>query len=68
MGIDKTLWRARELVYWLLIGKEITDVIKNCPPCLKFQNSNQKETLINRELPSRPWEIVATDIYHLNGK
>ncbi|XP_023234615.1 uncharacterized protein K02A2.6-like [Centruroides sculpturatus] len=68
MGISKTLWRAKEHVFWPFMEKEIIDVVRNCPACLKYQNSNPKETLINRELSTRPWEIVTTDICHLFGK
>ena len=48
MGIDKTLARARKLVFWPIISKEIIAKIQSCPVCLKFQNSNQEMTLVNR--------------------
>ena len=68
LGIEKTILRAKELVFWPFMNKEITDVVTNCPACLKFQNSNQEETLINREIPGYPWQIVAADLFHLNGE
>ncbi|XP_024874017.1 uncharacterized protein K02A2.6-like [Temnothorax curvispinosus] len=68
MGIEKTLLRAQETVYWPFIGKEITDVINSCPACLKYQNSNQKESLINRETADRPWSSVAVDLFHFDEK
>nr|XP_022907595.1 uncharacterized protein K02A2.6-like [Onthophagus taurus] len=68
MGINKTILKARQLIYWPNINNQIIDVIKKCYTCEKFQNSNMKETIINRELPSRPWEILAADFLHFDGK
>lgn len=67
LGMEKTINKAKELVFWPFMAKEITDVIKNCAPCLKFSNSQKKETLINRYLPTRPWEIIAADFFNCNG-
>ena len=68
MGIEKTILRATELVFWPGMNKEITDVVNNCPACLKFQNANQEETLVNREIPKYPWYSVAADLFHLDGE
>lgn len=68
LGIIKTQLKAVELVYWPNINKEVMDVVKNCPTCLTFQNANSKEKMTNREIPNRPWQIVAADLFHFNGK
>ncbi|KAL3201274.1 hypothetical protein MRX96_043002 [Rhipicephalus microplus] len=41
-------------------------MITNCEVCQRHQRANQREPLLNRELPARPWEKVAVDFYH-NG-
>lgn len=64
MGINKTVERARDIVFWPGITKHIEDVVSNCPTCLTFQ----KETLIPQKMGTRPWEIVAGDLYEIRGK
>lgn len=48
------------------MNKEITHIIKDCPACITFQNKNTKETIINHIEPTRPWQIVAADLFSLN--
>lgn len=68
MGIEKTIARAREHVYWPNYINEIVNKIKMCEPCLTFRNSNVKEPLINRETPSQPWECVSMDLFSFKNK
>lgn len=68
LGIEKTLLRARELVYWPFMSKEITNVIKSCPACLVYQNSNTKEPMASEEIPDRPWHTVAADLFRFEGQ
>ena len=35
---------------------------------MSFQSSQRKEPLICHEIPTRPWEEVATDIFTLDDK
>lgn len=67
LGIEKTINKAKEHIFWPFMVKEITDVIKNCATCLKYHNSQQNETLINKELPERPWQIIAADFFSLDS-
>lgn len=68
-GREKTIWRARETVYWPLINKEIDDVVKDCATCLTYGKNQQKEPLINEnEIPDRPWQIVAGDFFTFEGE
>lgn len=41
---------------------DIKNVISNCNVCAKYSNSQPKECIIDRQLPIRPWQIVAGDI------
>ena len=68
LGIVKTQLKASELIYWPNINKEIIDIIKNCSSCLTYQNLNQKEPLVLREIPDRPWKSIAIDLFHFSGK
>ncbi|KAB0797405.1 hypothetical protein PPYR_08399 [Photinus pyralis] len=66
LGIEKTRLRARELVYWPNVNKEIKDVIQNCHACLAYGRSNPQEEMITKEMAVRPWQIVAADFFYLN--
>lgn len=45
---------------------QVTDYIKKCYTCAKFQNSNAKEHLLIREIANRPWEIIPADFFQFN--
>lgn len=68
LGVEKTSLRAKEHIFWSGIYKEIKEKVSNCTICLKYQNNNQEETLQNRDLPNRPWEMLTTDLFEFNGK
>ena len=56
-GIEKTRLRARTSVYWPGIDADIENVIRECETCQDHQRSQQKETLIQHEIPS-PAELL----------
>lgn len=67
LGLEKTKARARDIVFWPGMNRNIEDKISECNACLKFQRSNQKETLIPTPVPDGVWETVATDIFYFKG-
>ena len=67
LGINKTILKAKEILYWPFMTKDIQNKIKNCTICLKYQNINRSEPIMNRNLPTRPWETVAADLFYLDG-
>lgn len=62
-GVEKTLRRARNIVFWPRISQEITELVLNCPVCLERRCSNQKEPLVTPEVPSYPMQLVGTDLF-----
>ncbi len=68
LGIQGTLRRAREALYWPRMNKEIEEYISKCSICNTFCTKQQKEPLISHPLPSRPWEFVACDLLEFQGK
>ena len=64
MGIEKSKRRARDVLYWPGINSQIIDKIARCTICLEHQRQNTKEPMIPFRIPSKPWEMVATDICH----
>ena len=67
MGIVKTKQRARDIIFWPGMNKQIEEMIKKCPTCLEFQNKQPKEPMIPHPIPSLPWNKVATDLFELDG-
>ena len=68
MGVEKTISRAREALFWPGMTKDITDHVLKCGICLKHRNSNQKEPMKPHEVPERPYQKVGTDIFTFDGK
>nr|XP_054767488.1 uncharacterized protein K02A2.6-like [Lytechinus pictus] len=66
-GIESTLKRARECVYWPLMTAELTDYIAKCPTCNEIPRSQQKESLHPHDIPNRPWEKIGCDIFEVDG-
>ena len=67
LGKEKCKNRAREILFWPLMNKEIDDIVDNCAICNKYRKGNVKETLINREVPDGPWETLGVGIFYYQG-
>ena len=68
LGMEKCKHRARELLFWPGMSKDIENLVKNCATCLSFQNANIKEPLMPKEIPNRPWETIGVDLFYFHGK
>jgi transposase InsO family protein len=67
LGIEKCKRRARDILFWPGMNAEIEDLVKKCQVCQDHQVRNMREPLHPLDSPSRPWEIVATDLFELDG-
>lgn len=67
LGIVKCKQRARDVVFWPGMGKQIEEMISKCDTCQEYRASNSKEPMIVGQIPTRPWEMVATDLFIWNG-
>lgn len=67
-GIQRTLSVARSNVFWLNMTREITNHVEKCSICEATQRSNTKEPLITKEVPSYPFQIVATDLFSFKSR
>ena len=68
MGMVKCKNRAKEVMFWPSMNSQIEDIVSNCPACTEHQRSNPKEPMIAHELPNRPWQHVATDLFMLEDE
>ena len=68
IGIEKSIQRARSAIFWPGITKDIKEVISTCATCMAHQPSQSKETLLSHDIPTRPWQKVASDLFTWNNK
>ena len=50
------------------MSAEIKQQVEAYEICRAYETSQQKETFMPHEVPSRPWENVGTDIFELKNK
>ena len=67
-GVEKSLRQARDILVWPGLTKDITDLILNCSTCLEYRNSNAKEPVVAHEIPSYPWQAIASDLFTWDDK
>lgn len=65
--IPTTKTKAREYFFWVGMDEDITNFITQCEICQKYQRSNQKEPMRERELSTRPWQKIRADFFYLRG-
>ena len=68
LGIQACLRRAREVWYWPNMNKEITEYISKCQTCKTYSQEQQKEPMIPYPVPSRPWQVIGTDLFEFQGR
>ena len=66
LGINKCRERANVSMWWPGMGKQIEERVTKCRHCLAKKPSQPSEPLISTEMPSKPFEMVAADIFEFN--
>ena len=66
-GMDKCKARARTVLYWPGMASDIETITGQCHVYLRFRANNQKEPLIQRDVPELPWQRAAVDIMTFKG-
>ena len=65
-GIRKCRERAKDSVWWPGLSKQIEDMVTTCTICCK-ERKNRAEPMIESNFPERPWQKVASDLFHWRG-
>ena len=68
LGIEKTQQRARDIIFWPGMTAEIHEAVTICSICSPKVPSNPKQPLMSHEVPSRPWQKLASDLFSWDGK
>lgn len=67
-GITKCQLRAKSSIFWTGINQEIEEMVQKCPVCQECGKSLPAETLQPHEIPTRPWQHIASDLFTLDGR
>uniref|UniRef100_A0A3P9MQF2 Gypsy retrotransposon integrase-like protein 1 n=1 Tax=Oryzias latipes TaxID=8090 RepID=A0A3P9MQF2_ORYLA len=68
LGIEKSKQRARDVLFWPGMGKQIETLVGSCSICLERRHSHQREPMISHPIPERPWQVIATDLFTWNSR
>ncbi|XP_060079959.1 uncharacterized protein K02A2.6-like [Ylistrum balloti] len=68
LGVVKCKNRARDILFWLGMSRDIEDRVNSCEICAKHNNANHKEPMIATELPIRPWSKIGVDLFDYNNE
>ena len=67
MGINKTLCRARQYIFWPGLTKNITELISACHACMKYAAKNGAKPLANNLAATKPWQALSIDNFEWKG-
>ena len=66
VGIEGSLRRAKEILYWPGMTAAIRDHVSACGTCNTFRIEQLKEPLMPQKVPNRPWSKVVVDLFTLD--
>ena len=68
LGYDSMLRRARELLYWPGMARDIKQTAEHCEACQRMRPHNQKETLRQHSNGQSPWVKAGIDLSEMDGR
>ena len=58
----------RQSVYWIKMNADIEQTVKQCSTYLENQWSQPHIAALHHDIPCKPWEVVAADVFMTNNK
>ena len=68
IGIAGCQRRTREVLYWPRMNTEFKEYMSKCDVCLAHGRAQQKEPLLQHDIPARPWAKIAIDLCTLDRR
>ena len=62
LGKERTKARARQIVFWPGLDRDIENIIRECRRCQRELPAQQRETLIHRPAATRPFQHLDMDL------
>ena len=63
LGGETSKRRAREVLFWPSIDRDIEKMVKSCSVCNRNRNQQPRETLKIQPVPNRPWQRIGVDLF-----
>ena len=68
IGIEGCIRRAHDSLYWPRMNADLKECIGKCDICLAHQAMPGRESLLQHEIPERPWAKIGVDLCALKGR
>jgi hypothetical protein len=68
LGMVKCKQRARDVLYWPGLARELEEKGSKCQVCSEKQRQQPKEPLLPHEPPNRPWAKIGTDLFEMSNQ
>jgi len=68
MGFEKTLDKAKQVVYWPFMSNDIKNYVMSCESCNKYKRDNIKEPLLPNKIMERPYCKLGADFAEVAGQ
>lgn len=68
LGINKCKQRAREVMFWPCMSRDIENAVRRCKTCISNAQAQPKEPMIPHHIPNLPWAKLGSDIFEFNRK
>ena len=68
MGMEASLRRMRECLFWPRMAADIRALVGTCDICLAHRPAQQKEPLMPHQFPARPWAKIGADLCEHRGR
>lgn len=67
LGVDRTLAKAKQTVYWPFMYNDIKNFVLSCKSCIKYKRANVKEPLLTHNLAKHPYLKLGVDFAEIAG-
>ncbi|UYV64882.1 K02A2.6-like, partial [Cordylochernes scorpioides] len=65
IGINSSMRRARDNIFWPGMNAQIGQEIENCSICLSNSQNQVREPMKSHKIPNYPWERIYLDIFEI---
>ena len=63
LGFDSMCRRAKDALFWPGMRNDLKNVAATCEACQTYRPAQQREPLIGKPIPVRPWQVIHQDIF-----
>lgn len=67
-GVQSSLRRAKQVLFWINMSKDIQAMVEACSVCQHHQRNNIKSNICSKDVPELPFERVASDLFYFKGR